>query len=264
MEAKLYKLSSGFAKHNNLLIYFVAVPLLETQKAVYLYGHGTTETTKMGVCCNCGRTLTHPVSVELGIGPECGQHFHDWDRIGDYTKENIERLKGAMVNIVFDHWVPKSQIEETFPTEEIVTVPEDHPILKRSQKEITMGNKPLKYCEVIEGSQSYALQVIKISFPFNFDDLDRVKTLLERRFIPDGKYWTCKNDLGNAEKLKSWGFTLSKSLEDMLRTRDTMYGGENIISAETVKTIEVPGLRHELFPFQKIGVSFIEEKNGRA
>ncbi|MFA5934930.1 MAG: DEAD/DEAH box helicase, partial [Candidatus Paceibacterota bacterium] len=43
-----------------------------------------------------------------------------------------------------------------------------------------------------------------------------------------------------------------------------IYGGENIISAETVKTIEVPGLRHELFPFQKIGVSFIEEKNGRA
>lgn len=121
-----------------------------------------------------------------------------------------------------------------------------------------------RYAEIIEGSQSYALQVIKIVFPFNFEDIDKVKTLIDRKFISSEKYWTCKVDLGNATKLKTWGFTLSQSLEDMLRTRDTAIGGENVITKDTVKSIEVPGLKQELFPFQKIGVSFIEEKNGRA
>lgn len=28
-----------------------------------------------GKCCRCGRTLTHPNSIETGIGPECMKHF---------------------------------------------------------------------------------------------------------------------------------------------------------------------------------------------
>ena len=280
MLAKLYKLKNSFATHNNLLIYFSAVQLFETQKAVYLYGHGTTETTKMGVCCACGRTLTHPVSVELGIGPECGKHFHDWDRIGGYTKENIERLKGAMINVIFDHWVPKSMIEETFPTNDIVVVPVDHPMIKRMQETLQVnaetktennmvtgnfregspGNdKPTRYCEVIDGKSNYALQVIKIVFPFKYEDVDRVKTLVERRFISDGKYWVCKYDLDNAEKLKSWGFRLSTHLETQLKIRDTIP-----VKIEDVPKIEIPGLQGELFPFQNKGVSFIESKGGRA
>jgi intein/homing endonuclease len=278
MEAKLYKLSNGFAKHNNLLIYFSAVQLFETQKAVYLYGHGTTETTKLGVCCNCGRALTHPVSVELGIGPECGQHFHDWDRIGGYTKENIERLKGAMVDIVIDHWVPKSMIEGTFPTADTIVVPTDHPILLRNQPiaptPVTTNEmkpivnapppKPTKFASITDGSAQYSLSVIKVVFPFNFDDIDKVKTLSERRYVPSEKCWTCKLDLINAAKLKSWGFSLCKTLENMLGKSDAAYGGKNIISVDTVKSIEVPGLKEQLFPFQKVGVSFIEEKGGRA
>lgn len=266
METKLYKLSNGFAKHNNLLIYFSAIQLFETSKAVYLYGHGTTETTKLGVCCACGRVLTHPVSLELGIGPECGQHYHDWDLIGGYTKENIERLKGALVEIKFDSWVPKSQIEATYETVDVITVPQDHPILKRSEemKVPVASDKPEKYAEVISGSAQYSLSVIKITFPFNFKDLDNVKTLSERRFIASGKHWVCQFNLENAEKLKSWGFTLSKTLENMIATRDSAYGGDKVITANTVKAIEIPGLKGELFEYQKIGVSFLEEKNGRA
>lgn len=268
MEARLYKLKSGFAEHNNLLIYFSAIPLMETQKAVYLYGHGTTETTKMGVCCCCGRALTHPVSVELGIGPECGQHFHDWDRIGGYTKENLERLKGEMVKVVFDHWVPKSQIEETFATTDTVIVPKDHPKLVQQIKdkidEAFSPTKFTKYVEMIEGSQSYALQVLKVTFPFNFEDIDRVKTLIDRRYIASMKCWTCKIDIHNIAKLKAWGFTLSDSVDDILRRRDASVGGDVEITVNTVKPIKVPGLKKKLFPFQEIGVGFIEEKNGRA
>ena len=28
-----------------------------------------------GSCCRCGKTLTHPDSIESGIGPECRKHF---------------------------------------------------------------------------------------------------------------------------------------------------------------------------------------------
>jgi hypothetical protein len=28
-----------------------------------------------GKCCRCGRTLTDPTSIELGIGPECREKF---------------------------------------------------------------------------------------------------------------------------------------------------------------------------------------------
>lgn len=28
-----------------------------------------------GNCCRCGRTLTHPESIDTGIGPECRKHF---------------------------------------------------------------------------------------------------------------------------------------------------------------------------------------------
>lgn len=278
MTPKLYELKSGFARHNNLLIYFVAVPLFETQKAVYLYGHGTTETVKMGVCCACGRTLTHPVSVELGIGPECGRHFHDWDLIGGYTPENIERLKGAMIEIKFDSWVPKSQITQTFDTTEIVTVPSDHPMLKRredvlnvfppapqnnetnSNEMIRTPIKVTKCCQVIESKGNYTNNLIKIVFPYDLNDIVNVKTLPDRRFIPDQRCWTAPIKPDNLEKLKSWGFSLSPELESVLEQSKP----ENAVKVETLKPMVIPGLNGELFPFQGVGVTFIDLKKGRA
>jgi len=113
-----------------------------------------------------------------------------------------------------------------------------------------------RHCELVDGRERYSPQVIAVSFPFNFDDLDRVKTLTERSFIPDNKYWVCKLQLENIEKLKSWGFELSPVLDNIL-TR-------SVVSVADVKEIDVPGLKQELFPFQKTGVAFIEAKYGRA
>lgn len=269
METRLYQLNKSFATHNGLLVYFSAIPLYETEKAVYLYGHGTTETTKMGLCCCCGAALTHPVSVLLGIGPICGGHWWDWKAVGGYTLENIEKLKSAITEKVFDGWVPKSQIVQNLPTVDIVQIPTEHPIWLRSHPKETpnspvingnmksdVSNSPKRYAELIEGSANYALQVIKIVFPFDKEDIDRVKSLHERRYIPEGKYWVCKYQLENIEKLKQWGFTLATSLETILK--------RSVVSVKDVKEVHVPGLKMELFPFQKKGVAFIEAKNGRA
>jgi len=244
---KLYQLKAGFAKHNNLLIYFSAKVLAETERAVYLYGHGTGETVKLGICCKCGRTLTHPVSVELGIGPECGQHWHDWNLIGGYTKENLERLRGALVEIIFDSWVPKSQIVSTKDTTDTVVVPNNHPMFLFKKKDA-------KTASMIENQKGE--RVMKLSFPFSYDTLNIVRSLPGRQYHSEDKCWSVPISEQSIEELTRWGFTLDKKIQEFVEARKKR-------SLEVLVT-DVPNLRGELFPFQKFGVAFIESRNGRA
>jgi len=260
-DVKLYQLKAGFAKHHNLLIYFVARPLIETERALYLYGHGTTDTVRMGVCCKCGRTLTHPVSVELGIGPECGQHFHNWDLIGGYTKENIERLKGALVEIVVDSWVPKSQIVNAFDTLETVVVPTDHPKIKPkpiipdlcTYSELVLPPTP-KRASISRNQQGD--DIIRIDFKYDMDIIEKIRTLPGRKYHTEDKCWSAPLLEKTVKQLVEWGFTLDDSLQ-----------GYNEHVNRVTKELVVDGilgLKGKLFPFQAEGVAFIEHHGGRA
>ena len=245
---KLYELKTGFARHNNLLIYFAAKTLVETEKALYLYGHGTTESTKTGRCCRCGRTLTHPVSVELGIGPECGQHYHDWNLIGGYTKENIERLKGALIEIIIDRWIPKSQIVSVTSSTEVVNIPKDHPKLaKVSSNELTGSRATLAI-------NAYQERVAKLQFKYDLALLNKVRELPGRRYHKEEQCWTVPIYPATLNSLKELGFTLSADLEAILQRLHT----------NKVMKINIPGLKGELYPFQRAGVAFIEDRKGRA
>jgi len=248
-EVKFYQLRAGFAKHNKLLIYFTAKQLAETERAVYLYGHGTTESVRTGMCCICGRTLTHPVSVELGIGPECGGHYWDWNLIGGYTKENLERLRGALVEIVVDSWVPKSQIVSSTAYSDVVNVPNNHPMLSFGL------NKAKKTASLAENQKGE--EVIKIKFPFNYEVLEMVKQLPGRMFHKEEKCWSVPINEKSLQDLIGWGFEIDKKLQAFLERRK--------LRAVELSTINaIPGLKGELFPFQKIGVAFIENQSGRA
>jgi SWI/SNF-related matrix-associated actin-dependent regulator of chromatin subfamily A-like protein 1 len=249
-EVKLYQLKAGFATHNNLLIYFSAKVLAETERAVYLYGHGTGETVRLGVCCKCGRTLTHPVSVELGIGPECGGHYWNWDYIGGYTPENIERLRGALVDIVIDSWVPKSQIVNRLETNDIVEVPTNHPMLSFKL------NKNTKMIAALAENQR-GEPVMRLKFPFSYETLDVIKALPGRTFHKEEKVWSVPITEKAVQDLVRWGFELDDKLVKFLESKKTR--------TQTISEIKViPGLSGELFPFQKIGVAFIENQLGRA
>jgi len=248
-EVKLYQLKTGFATHNKLLIYFVAKQLAETERAVYLYGHGTTESRRTGACCVCGRTLTHPVSVELGIGPECGGHYWNWDLIGGYTKENLERLKGALVNVVFDSWVPKSQIVDSTASSDVVNVPNNHPMLSFGL------NKNKKTATLAENQKGE--EVIKIKFPFDYEVLEMIKQLPGRVFHKEEKCWSVPVNEKSLQDLIGWGFEIDKKLEAFLERR-------KLRKIELSNINAIPGLKGELFPFQKIGVAFIENQSGRA
>lgn len=255
METKLYKIKGLFAKENKLPVYFAGVQLAETNRARYLFGKFTTETIRMGVCCVCGRDLTHPVSVALGIGPFCGGHWWDWNLIGGYSMENIERLKHElgvrMQETLVDTWIPKSVINEILPSEITVDVPSDHKMLNyRTENEKVVSAKKV--------SLSSNRELLIIHFPYNFDDLAHVRALENRRFHGDGadKFWTVPVLLETIQRLKSWGFALDSEVQDLVDRYST--------PINAVQTITVSGLKGQLYPFQNQGVSFIEKRNGRA
>jgi len=101
-------------------------------------------------------------------------------------------------------------------------------------------------------------KAIKIVFPYNLDDLNKVKTLPGRRFHSEGsnKYWSAPLCVETVEKLQEWGFEMSDRLIDYAQT--------SRINVEDMEEMEVTGVGMELYPFQKKGVSFIEAKRGRA
>lgn len=254
MTTQLFKINPAFARYHKLPILFAAIQLRETSRAVYLFGRGTTESARLGYCCICGRTLTHPVSVELGIGPECGRHYWDWNLVGGYTKENIARLTQKIhEDIRVDSWFPKTVIEQRLPAEETITFPTDHPVLQQREN-------PAKTASMVTYQQTGELAV-KITFPFNPKDVDQVKSLPGRRFHNEGtsKYWTAPLELSTAEKLRDWGFLLDEKLEEYIQKMNTP-----ATTVDDMEGMNIPGLRMQLFPFQQRGVSFIENRNGRA
>ena len=246
---RIYKINTVFARKNNLPVYFTAIKLRATQKAVYLYGQGTLDVKKLGVCMACGRELTHPVSLELGIGPECGGHWHDWDLIGGYSMENAERITQLILDIKIDNWVPKSCIKETLETKETVQVPTDHKMLqKREESEV-------KKLVSLTADQ---IPRLKIEFPFNYTDLESVKSLSGRQFINGGamKFWVAPVTADNIEKLKYWGFIVTEEVDALIKRHTA-----NV--KDLPSNMIVPGLKGELMPFQRQGVAFLEKKDGR-
>jgi SWI/SNF-related matrix-associated actin-dependent regulator 1 of chromatin subfamily A len=100
--------------------------------------------------------------------------------------------------------------------------------------------------------------VIKINFPFNREDLEFVRSLPERKYNPEKKYWTTPLNIETVKKLYDEKFMLDSSLKEFVM--DTKIRVENIDAT----TLVIPGLKGTLRPFQKVGVAFIEAKHGNA
>ena len=96
---------------------------------------------------------------------------------------------------------------------------------------------------------------IKIKFPFNHDDINAVRELPGRRYIPEGKYWTVPVSIHAVNELYKLGFSLDPDLESMR--------SKNQIQSNSIKPVIISGLKKEPYPFQKQGISFIYAKKGR-
>ena len=98
---------------------------------------------------------------------------------------------------------------------------------------------------------------IKVLFPFSYSEVTKVKSLPGRKYHPKDKLWTCPLSLEAAEMLKRWQYIMDPKI---LKFMDSA----KIDILELDNDIDIPGIKQELYPFQKQGVSFIEAKNGRA
>jgi SWI/SNF-related matrix-associated actin-dependent regulator 1 of chromatin subfamily A len=252
-QTKIYEIKPTFAKNANIPAIFIGKVLTETARALYIYGHGTIETSKTGKCCVCGRTLTHPVSVILGIGPECGSHFWDWNVIGGYTEGNLKMVKDKISEQKVDQWLPKSVVKQEYDTETEVVPPTDHKMLNQSKEEMKTKEKTATQIQYKDSGKVG----IKIEFPFNMETVQAVKKLPWRKYHPDGKFWSCPVSKEAVQILKDMGFKLDDKLSKFLEFRSK--------TVQEINKIEhIPGLQGVLMEYQKYGVSFVHFNDGRA
>ena len=79
----------------------------ETRGMVYMKLHGQAE--PVVKCMRCGRTLTNPVSMKYGIGPEC---ITKVPFIMDLDMNDVDGIKQRLVDVTWEGWVIRSAIIE--------------------------------------------------------------------------------------------------------------------------------------------------------
>ena len=256
MQAKTYQISPNFAKSKGWPNSFTATHLKETEKAIYIYGHG--ELDPQGHCIMCGRTLTHPGSILIGIGPDCLRNWDKREQVkNEMTQTDIDRLKAKVRSMQVDDWIPKVVVKKIYDSDEQIEVPEDHPMINDKPKADDVPKKAIHVQFKESGKKG-----IKITFPKDGEfgeNVTRIKTLPGRRFHKQANppFWTCPLSIEAVESLQEWSFELDQELIDFLNN-------SQINANELPGTIQVEGLRGELRPFQRQGVEFLEQRNGKA
>lgn len=248
---KRYTISANIAAQKGIPRCFVAAELARTPKgAIYLYGHGTTD--PEGRCCRCGRLLTHPGSILIGIGPEC---LGDWgvrDAIKEnMTEEDIARLKALVFEKKVDCWIPMYSIRDEEDVGETIAVPDDHKLLLGKNGHPTNGDP--KKTATLDPTGKFAV----IKFQYDPETINNVKTLEGRRWDPNSKTWSAWASQPNLQKLFDWGFALDDGLKALLiPTQEKQAKGVEQLE----KDIAIEGL----YRFQAEGVRFLEQRNGNA
>jgi SWI/SNF-related matrix-associated actin-dependent regulator of chromatin subfamily A-like protein 1 len=102
-------------------------------------------------------------------------------------------------------------------------------------------------------------KVIRIKFPFNNEDLVKVRTLTRRTYHGEQKCWSCSLTPMNIQMLMGWGFIIEEQLkafydQNTQKKKDT-------VNMENTNII-IPGLQGELLPFQKVGVAYADAHGG--
>lgn len=69
-----------------------------------------------GECLRCGRTLTHPISKYVGLGPECGKHYYKGYNLETSTHMNewndlLEFIKKGYDGVTYNGWIPRKSVQ---------------------------------------------------------------------------------------------------------------------------------------------------------
>ena len=101
----------------------------------------------------------------------------------------------------------------------------------------------------------YLEKVIKIRFPDDYDTMEKIRSIPERKHHGESNAWSAPLTIPNLTKLAGWGFVLDDHLLQYLR--------ESKIKSSKVSSTPITLLKGELLPFQAEGVAMIEAMKGR-
>lgn len=237
-----FVISGKMAQEKGIPTTFQAIIVRETPKAIFVKGHGILDA-RYGICAKCGRTLTHPGSIILGVGPECLKNWGLREEVlSDLTPEEIKQVGLHVEAMEVETWLPKYCVKEAHKTEKTQTVtPVEKPVIPA--RAVAQGTVTLK-----------------MTFAPSPELLAKVKSLPGRRYFNvDGQhYWTAPICPDTLRSLKEWGFELDSALAEILNNAPVQK------TVDEVETVDVKGLKGQLRPFQQQGISFLVHRNGNA
>jgi len=245
--AKTYRVEVPvwLALRKNVPAVFVGRVLADSGKGLQIYGRGTTD--GHAVCMRCGRALTHPVSVLLGIGPECGEHW--WELGRAMTEADLEYLQSRVREIMVEGWFP-ARFLSLYETTETVEIPAG---MKAAEAKKPEDAK--KWAGLVDGKIAVKFWFPKGDNRFS-DALAIVKGIPGRRWKPENKTWVAPFSVEAYEALEQDGFEMGDSLQDAYaRVAGEVAQGEDLGDAD---------LDGRLRPFQKDGVLFTRDRGYRA
>lgn len=186
---KLFRLRPLFARQNKLPVYFTGVVVAESAKAYKVFGNGMSMY-QAGLCSFCGRSLSNPNSIKLGIGPICAAK-HGIEILSGYTHKDLEALAKE---IVIDTWMPKSCVVLMQDIPGDVVVPESAIVKEEKVKTAT----PLKNALVLE---------------FGYDPklITEIKQIVGRCYESSPKpHWLIPDASYNRKIIEALGFTINE------------------------------------------------------
>jgi SWI/SNF-related matrix-associated actin-dependent regulator of chromatin subfamily A-like protein 1 len=101
----------------------------------------------------------------------------------------------------------------------------------------------------------YGEKVIQMKFPYDLNILFNIRSLPGRKWHTKEKCWTAPFFPKTINSLKKWGFIFDEKLQTFLLKSE--------IHTNKIVDIGIKGLQGKLYPFQRVGVAFIESNKGR-
>jgi hypothetical protein len=251
----LVTIPSWLAKKKQLPMHFIGIIQRQTPKAYKIIGKGVQLKKAMGICSVCGRTLTNPNSIKLGIGPICAENMRI-PLLSGYTDKDIEE---HLHNIKINDWFPLSYTKINADLTGINAPNFDDCIQKVSTYQ---SQEEYRKIDIKDGT-------IYIYFSFNKETLFNVKSLKGRKFNKSPKpHWTCPDIPQNRSSLVGFGFDLPPDVSPVPsispENKNKVRNGNGKRKCVPLHP-PLPGhLDKVLMPFQKEGVDFIFKKHGRA
>jgi len=112
----------------------------------------------------------------------------------------------------------------------------------------------IKYASMVKASNGIR---IKITFPYDVEMIHKVRELPGRTWHAEQKCWSAPVHVETLNTLNEWGFELDNHLKNYIEKTKSR-------EEEIIEITGIPGLKGELYPFQRKGVAFLETKRGRA